>query len=104
MICIVQEVALTILRSKAGNVEVKGTVQKANIEAEGDIIVHQGISGKEEARVESTGGSIFAKFVQNSNLIAEKNVVVPEGILHSNVDAGEKIYSIGRRAKIAGEL
>ncbi|HOK92426.1 MAG TPA: FapA family protein [Spirochaetota bacterium] len=86
----------------AGNVEVKGTVQKANIEAEGDIIVHQGISGKEEARVESTGGSIFAKFVQNSNLIAEKNVVVPEGILHSNVDAGEKIYSIGRRAKIAG--
>ncbi|HOP63577.1 MAG TPA: FapA family protein [Spirochaetota bacterium] len=86
----------------AGNVEVKGTVQKAFIEAEGDIVVHQGISGKDEARVESTGGSIFAKFVQNCHLIAEKNIVIPEGILHSRVDAGEKIYSIGRRAKIAG--
>ncbi len=86
----------------AGNVEVKGTVHKSFIEAEGDIVVHQGISGKDEARIESTGGSIFAKFVQNSNLVAEKNVVVPEGILHSKVDAGEKIYSIGRRAKIAG--
>lgn len=86
----------------AGNVEVKGTVHKAFIEAEGDIVVHQGISGKDEAKVESTGGSIFAKFVQNSNLVAEKNVVIPEGILHSRVDAGEKIYSIGRRAKIAG--
>jgi hypothetical protein len=88
----------------AGNVEVKGTVQKAFIEAEGDIVVHQGISGKDEARVESTGGSIFAKFVQNSNLVAEKNVVVPEGILHSRIDAGEKIYSVGRRAKIAGGI
>jgi uncharacterized protein (DUF342 family) len=86
----------------AGNVEVKGTVQKAFIEAEGDIIVHQGISGKDEAKVESTGGSVFAKFAQNSNIYAERSVVIPEGILHSKVDAGEKIYSVGRRAKIAG--
>ncbi len=86
----------------AGNVEVKGTVQKAFIEAEGDIIVHQGISGKDEARVESTGGSVFAKFAQNAHIVAEKSVVIPEGILHSRVDAGEKVYSVGRRAKIAG--
>jgi len=88
----------------AGNVEVKGTVHKAFIEAEGDIIVHQGISGKDEARIESTGGSIFAKFAQNANVIAERSVVIPEGILHCRVDAGEKIYSVGRRAKIAGGI
>ncbi|HNX25590.1 MAG TPA: FapA family protein [Spirochaetota bacterium] len=88
----------------AGNVEVKGTVHKAFIEAEGDIIVHQGISGKDEAKIESTGGSVFAKFAQNANIIAERSVVIPEGILHCRVDAGEKIYSIGRRAKIAGGL
>ena len=86
----------------AGNIEVKGTVQKAFIEAEGDVIVHQGISGKDEARVESTGGSIFAKFAQNANIVAERSVVIPEGILHCKVDAGEKIYSTGKRAKIAG--
>ncbi len=88
----------------AGNVEVKGTVHKAFIEAEGDIIVHQGISGKDGARVESTGGSVFAKFAQNSNIIAERSVVIPEGILHCRVDAGEKIYSIGKKAKIAGGI
>ncbi len=88
----------------AGNIEVKGTVQKAFLEAEGDIVVHQGITGKDEARVESTGGSIFAKFCQNSNIIAEKNIIIPEGVLHSRVDAGEKIYSNGRRAKIAGGI
>lgn len=88
----------------AGNVEVKGTVQKAFIEAEGDIIVHQGISGREEAKIESTGGSVFAKFVQGANVVAEKDVIVPEGILHSRVDAGNRIYSIGKRAKIVGGI
>jgi len=88
----------------AGNIEVKGTVQKAFLEAEGDIIVHQGISGREEAKIESTGGSIFAKFIQNANIVAENDVIVPEGILHSNVDAGERIYCIGRRARIVGGL
>ncbi len=88
----------------AGNVEIKGTVQKAYIEAEGDIIIHQGISGREDAKVESTGGSVFAKFVQGANVIAEKDVIVPEGILHSKIDAGNRVYSMGKRAKITGGI
>jgi uncharacterized protein (DUF342 family) len=88
----------------AGNVEGKGSVQKAFIEAEGDVIVHMGISGRDEARIESTGGSIFAKFIQGANVVSENDVVVPEGIMHSNVDAGGRIYCNGRRAKIIGGL
>ncbi len=86
----------------AGNIEVKGTVQKAFLEAEGDIIVYQGITGREEAKIESTGGSVVAKFIQNANIIAENDVVVPEGIVHSYVDAGNDVYSNGRRARIVG--
>jgi uncharacterized protein (DUF342 family) len=88
----------------AGNIEVKGTVQKAFLEAEGDVIVHQGISGREEAKIESTGGSIFAKFVQNAYVLAEKDVIVPEGILHSNVDSGGRIICYGKRARIVGGI
>ena len=86
----------------AGNIEVRGTVQKAFIEAEGDIIVFQGITGREQAKIESTGGSVFAKFIQNARVFAENDVVVPEGIMHSNVDAGGKIISMGKRARIVG--
>jgi uncharacterized protein (DUF342 family) len=86
----------------AGNVEVRGTVQKAFIEAEGDIIVFQGISGREESKIESTGGSVYAKFIQNARVFAENDVIVPEGVLHSNVDAGRRICSIGKRARIVG--
>ncbi len=86
----------------AGNIEVKGTVQKAFLEAEGDILVRQGIIGREEAKVESTGGSIFAKFIQNANVIADGDINVPEGIIHSNVDSGGNIISLGKRARIVG--
>lgn len=86
----------------AGNVEVRGIVQKAYIESEGDIVIRGGIVGRDEARIESTGGSVIAKFVQSTNIFAEKDVIVPEGIMHSRVDAGGGIFCTGRRAKIMG--
>ncbi len=86
----------------AGNIEVKGSVQKAFLEAEGDVIIRQGIMGREEARIESTGGSIYAKFIQTANVIAEKDIIVAEGIMHSHADAGERILCHGRRARIVG--
>ncbi len=86
----------------AGNIEVKGTVQKAFLEAEGDIIVRQGIMGRDEAKIESTGGSIYAKFIQGANVVAEGDIRVPEGVMHSRVDAGKGIYCNGRRARIVG--
>ncbi|MBN2040968.1 MAG: FapA family protein [Spirochaetes bacterium] len=86
----------------AGNIEVRGSVQKAFLEAEGNIIVRQGIIGREEAKIESTGGSVFAKFIQSAHVMVEKDVIVPEGILHSFIDAGERILCTGRRAKIVG--
>jgi uncharacterized protein (DUF342 family) len=86
----------------SGNIEVRGSVQKAVLEAEGDIIVRQGINGRDEGRIETTGGSIFAKFVNRANLIAEKNVVITEELLQSHTDAGSIVYCNGRRAQIVG--
>lgn len=86
----------------AGNIEVAGTVQKCHLEAEGDIIVRQGIVGRDGAVIESTTGSVFAKFVQNTFISVEKDVIVAEGILHSKIYAGSKIICNGKRAQIVG--
>ncbi|MDR3238066.1 MAG: FapA family protein [Spirochaetia bacterium] len=88
----------------SGNIEVRGTVQKAFLESDGDIIVYQGISGRNEAKIESTGGSVLAKFIQNANISAGKDVHAPEGIMHSNIDAENRILCNGRRARIVGGL
>ncbi|MGL4368113.1 MAG: FapA family protein, partial [Spirochaetota bacterium] len=86
----------------SGNIEVRGTVQKAFLEAEGDIIVRQGVNGRDEAKIETTGGSIFTKMVHSAHLVAEKNIIVAEEILHSRADAGKMVFCNGKRAQIVG--
>ncbi len=84
----------------AGNVYIGGTINKSEVEADGDIIVQRGILGKEEGFVKA-GGNIFAKFIENSKVKAGGKVVAGEGILHSFVDA-KQVYSLGKRGTITG--
>jgi uncharacterized protein (DUF342 family) len=85
----------------AGNIEVNGTVEKAELDAEGDIIVHQGIIGKNSGMVKA-GRSIWARFIENTNVEAGNMVVVSDGIINSNVDAFKRIICRGKRAYIVG--
>ena len=85
----------------AGNIEVNGTVAKAELDAEGDIIVHQGITGKNSGTVRA-GRSIWARFIENAQVEAGSMVVVSDGIINSQVDAYKRIICRGKRAHIVG--
>ncbi|MCX7032011.1 MAG: FapA family protein [Spirochaetes bacterium] len=85
----------------AGNIEVFGSVGKCTLDAEGDIIVHQGIAAKGEGSVRC-GGSVYSKFIQHARVQAGENVIVTDGIIHSQVDANRTILCQGRRAQIVG--
>lgn len=85
----------------AGNIEVMGNAGNCLLDAEGDIIVHQGILGKTKGKV-TTSKSVYAKFIEHARIDAGQNVIAGEGIIHSYVDANEKIICQGRRASIVG--
>lgn len=85
----------------AGDIEVKGSVGKSILDAEGDIYIKQGVMGKIGGTIKS-GGSIYAKFLEQVKVIADKNVLVEDGIMHCNVDASEKVICYGKRATIVG--
>ncbi|WP_455383701.1 FapA family protein [Salinispira pacifica] len=85
----------------AGNIEVMGSVGKCNLDAEGDIIVHQGITGK-SAGVIKAGKSVWSKFIENSRVEAGELVVVSDGIINSEVFANRRIICKGKRAAIVG--
>lgn len=86
----------------AGSIEVAGTIQKAFVEAEGEIIVRQGIIGRDNAQVESTAGSVYGKFLQNATCMAEGDIVMAENIMHSKVYAGGNVICNGKRAQLVG--
>ena len=85
----------------AGNIEVFGSVGKCLIDAEGDIIVHQGIAAKTEGKVRC-GKSLYSKFIEHAHVDAGEYVVVTDGIVHSHVDANKMILCQGKRAQIVG--
>jgi len=85
----------------AGNIEVMGSVGKCVLDAEGEIIVHQGILGKNEGKVRA-GSNLVAKFIENARVEVDENVLVSDGIIHSFVDANKRILCQGKRASIVG--
>jgi uncharacterized protein (DUF342 family) len=85
----------------AGNIEVNGTVAKAELEAEGDIIIHQGINGKSDGMIRA-GKSIWARFIENAQVEAGNMVVASDGIINSQVDANARIICQGKRGQIMG--
>ncbi|MCL2276933.1 MAG: FapA family protein [Treponema sp.] len=85
----------------AGNIEVKGTVSKAELDAEGDIIIYQGINGKSGGKIRA-GRSLWSRFIENANVEAGNMVVVQDGIINSNIDAIKSIACVGKRASIMG--
>ncbi len=86
----------------SGNIEVKGTVGAADLDAEGDIVVGQGIVGKNEGNIRA-GKSIWSKFIQNTKKVeAGDMVIVTDGIMNSNVMANRKIICRGKKGNIIG--
>jgi len=85
----------------AGNIEVHGTVAKADLDAEGDIIIYQGVNGKGEGRIHA-GKSLWARFIENANITTGDMVYVSDGIINSYVDAYNRIICQGKRASIMG--
>lgn len=83
-----------------GNIEVRGIVEGASLEADGDIIIARGMNGMGKGELKA-GGNIVVKFMENVKAEAT-GYVSAETILHSNVFAGTDVTVTGRKGFIAG--
>lgn len=99
----------------AGDIQVAGTVEAAELEAEGTIEVRGGIIGhgpvRDKAgrlRTESAAvhakHSVSARFLENAFVSAGETVIVRDRIGHSEVDAGEEVLvgEAGGKGQIIG--
>ncbi|MDQ2085866.1 FapA family protein [Herbivorax sp. ANBcel31] len=83
-----------------GNVEVWGVVEGATIVAQGDIVLRRGMQGLEKGTLKS-GGSIIAKYIENSNIEAKEEIKA-EAIMHSNIKCGNKLELSGKKGLLVG--
>ncbi len=84
-----------------GNIEVHGSVGNCHLEALGDIVISQGVMGRDEGEIISSK-SVWARFIQNAKITAGEYVVVNDNIMNSEVTAMKRILLKGKRAAIIG--
>ncbi len=83
-----------------GNIEIFGVVESAMLSSKGNITVHGGIQGNNQAYLYCLG-DFKAKYVENANIKSEGNVEAG-AILHSNVIAKNRITASGKKGLIVG--
>ena len=86
---------------EATNIEIGGNVDPSTLIATENIIVRQGIHGKGVGYIKA-GKSLWAKFIDQTNVEVEENVIVYDYIMNSNVTAMKNIVLRGKRAQING--
>lgn len=83
-----------------GDIEVKGVVEGAYLEAGGNIIIARGMNGMGRGSLKAEG-NIISKFLENVKAEAA-GYVASESILHSTVMAGTEVNVDGKRGFITG--
>ena len=84
-----------------GNVEIRGVVEGAYVEAGGDIIIARGMNGMGKGTLKA-GGNIVSKFLENVKSASADGYISTESILHSTVMARSEVTVDGRRGFITG--
>ena len=85
----------------SGDIDIGGTVGKSVIEADGNIIIHQGVFGKNEGHIKC-GKSLWVKFVQEMKIDVEENLVATDSLMNCDVSAMKNIVVYGKKAQITG--
>ena len=84
-----------------GDVEVRGIVENAYIEAGGNIIIGRGMQGMQSG-VLKAGGCIVAKFIENAKSVEAKESVKVGALIQSNVSSGQEVIVEGKNGLIIG--
>ncbi|WP_455716314.1 DUF342 domain-containing protein, partial [Anaerosporobacter sp.] len=88
-------------RVKAGgNIYVAGYVESADLQAEGDVILQNGMQGGGKGKIVA-GGEVSGKFFEQVKINAGGNVNA-NAIMHCNITTKEKVIVSGKRGVIVG--
>lgn len=84
-----------------GDIIVGNNVDDAILDAAGDITVGMGIAGKGSTKIRATG-NLNAKYILNSSVEINGNILVEDSIINSNVFSNDTISVTSPHGKILG--
>ncbi len=89
--------------SAAGSIYIDGRIEGSTvISHNGDVIVSQGIIGRQGGSFVQARGHVVAKFIESATVRAGESVISREAILHSQVRAGNAVICDEGKGWICG--
>ncbi|MDF2904093.1 MAG: hypothetical protein K0S25_1731 [Bacillus sp. (in: firmicutes)] len=85
-----------------GDIEVYGSISGGTVEGK-NIIVKAGIQGMQRGIIKAKE-DVKASFAENAQIVAGRDIMISEAVLHCNLSAGKKIVVQGKRGMIAGGI
>lgn len=85
----------------SGSIVLQSSVGVCDISAGKDVILSAGFMGRGEGKITS-GGDVYARFVEQGTIIAKGSIFISEASLHSRLIAGGSIVVKGGRGDITG--
>ncbi len=89
--------------SSAHNVVVGESVEDAEIQAGGDVMVQQGILMTDKGFIKAEG-SVYARFAQNARIEAGGDVVIDNNISNCDITAGGRVLATKGKGQIQGGI
>ena len=99
-VCVLGNVKTGFSVKADGDVEVRGVVENATVEATGNVTIARGMNGMSQGTI-TAGGNVISKFIENANINAG-GYVHSEAILHSNVICKGDVTVTGKKGFITG--
>lgn len=101
-VCVLGNVKAGFVLRAQGDVEVRGVVEAALIEATGNVIIARGMNGMGKGAI-IAGGNVISKFLENTTVNAD-GYVHSEAILHSKISAKGDVEVTGKKGFITGGI
>ncbi|OXM84694.1 DUF342 domain-containing protein [Paenibacillus rigui] len=84
----------------SGDIRVTGSVEGADLDAEGSIEISAGVLGHNKGVIKA-GSRVKSSFIQDATVIADE-VLVSQSIMHSNIRAVKSVICKGTKGLIVG--
>lgn len=96
-----QSVADGFKLNASGSIILQSSVGVCEITAGKDVILSAGFMGRGEGKI-SSGGDVYARFVEQGTVVAKGSIFISEAALHSRLTAGGSVVVKGGRGDITG--
>ncbi|HLA40675.1 MAG TPA: FapA family protein [Candidatus Glassbacteria bacterium] len=85
----------------AGDVQIEGVVEDAEIEAGGKVLIKMGFIGRGAGRIQAKG-DVSTRYCVGQTIVSDGDIYISDYVMNSQIQAGKSFYAVEKNGLIIG--